>query len=93
METKNTLLRPCRLDTDTLQQVRFGSPNLLLEAVRQGLGATVFNESISRVAIAQGGIAEVDLPNRAMMTSIALTPKGPRRPLAMPFATWVQTLL
>ena len=46
MEPKLKLMRTSGLDVDRLKQARIGSPNLLLEAVREGVGATLFTESL-----------------------------------------------
>lgn len=93
MAVKLRLLRACGLDVERLTQRRIGSPNLLLEAVRQGLGATIFNEKIARQEIARGGVAEVPLPRRTEVHYLAIRPRGPGHPLAIPFASWVRTLL
>jgi LysR family glycine cleavage system transcriptional activator len=93
MATKISLMRQCGLDIERLTQIRIGSPNLLLQAVRQGLGATIFNETIARQEIALGDIDEVPLPRSARVPYVAVTPKGPRHPLAMSFADWVRTLV
>ncbi len=93
MATKISLMRQCGLDIERLTQIRIGSPNLLLQAVRQGLGVTIFNEAIARREIALGDIEEVHLPRAATVPYVAVTPKGPRHPLAMPFADWVRTLV
>lgn len=92
-ETKMALMRMCGIDVDRLERVPIGSANLLLEAVRQGLGATIFNAAIARDEIAAGGIAEVPLPKTGGITYRALTPKGHKHPLAAPFTAWVKTLL
>lgn len=93
MGTKIRLMESCGLEIDRLTRTRIGSPNLLLEAARQGLGATLFNERIAREEIAAGGLAQVPLPSPGTMTYWAGTPKGPRHPLAEPFADWVGRLL
>jgi len=93
METKIELMRSCGLDVDDLQRVPIGSANLLLEAVRQGIGVTIFNEKIARAEIRAGGIVEVALPHKPEVSYIAAMPVGPRHPLAEPFIDWVRTLL
>ncbi|WP_109566433.1 LysR substrate-binding domain-containing protein [Jannaschia seohaensis] len=77
METKIQLMRDCGLQTDRLEQRCIGSANLLLEAVRQGLGATIFKAAIAREEIASGGIVEVPLPVAARVDYVAFLPKGP----------------
>lgn len=93
MEVKLELMMACGLDTGRLKQVPIGSPNLLMEAVRGGVGVTLFNESIARAEIAAGGVVQVPLPRASRIEYVALFPKGPRHPLAEPFARWVATLL
>lgn len=92
-DTKMAMMRTCGIDVDRVRRVPIGSPNLLLEAVRQGLGATIFNAVIARGEIAAGGIVEVPLSDPGPITYCALTPKGPKHPLAAPFADWVKSLL
>lgn len=48
MAVKLDLMRSCGLDVESPRQARIGSPHLLLEAVRQGIGTTVFNEPTAR---------------------------------------------
>mgnify|MGYP005749579481 CR=1 FL=1 len=93
MDVKLEMMRRCGLPVDELKQVRIGSANLLLEAVRQGIGVTIFNEAIARSEIAAGGIVEMPLPEVVKVVYHALTPKGPKHPLATPFVGWVRTLL
>lgn len=93
MEVKLELMRRCGLPVEQLKQARIGSANLLLEAVRQGIGVTVFNEAIARNEIAIGGIVELSLPRVSEIVYCALTPKGPKHPLVDPFIQWVRTLL
>lgn len=92
MDLKIEIMARCGIPVETVQQVRVGSANLLLEAVRQGLGATIFNEFIARNEIKAGGIVELPLPRPSMITYHALTPRGPKHPLARPFVDWVRTL-
>ncbi len=92
-DAKLELMRRCGLPVGRLQQVKIGSANLLLEAVRQGIGATIFNETIARSEIAQGGIVELPLPKAAGVVHSALTPKGPKHPLVADFVLWARTLL
>lgn len=64
MATKIELMQNCGLDVDWLKKRHVGSPNLLLEAVRQGLGAIIFNEHIARQEMTASGISMVPLPKR-----------------------------
>jgi LysR family glycine cleavage system transcriptional activator len=93
MDVKLELMRRCGLPVEQLQQVRIGSANLLLEAVREGMGVTIFNEAIARTEIEAGGIVEMPLPEVAQIVYRALTPTGPKHPLVAPFVQWVRTLL
>lgn len=92
MEPKINLMRSCGLAIDGIDWVRIGSANLLLEAVRQGMGVTLFNESIAREEIAAGGLVQVKLPEKAEMSYYGVFPKGPKHPLLLPFTEWVKTL-
>ncbi|MEO1795627.1 MAG: LysR substrate-binding domain-containing protein [Pseudomonadota bacterium] len=92
MDLKIEIMARCGIPVDTVEQVRVGSANLLLEAVRQGLGATIFNEPIARDEIRAGGIVELPLPRPSHITYHALTPKGQKHPLVTPFVSWVRSL-
>jgi LysR family glycine cleavage system transcriptional activator len=92
METKEAMMRACGVDVDHIQRVPIGSPNLLLEATRQGLGATLFNGLIGKQLVEAGGLVEVDTPNSACMTYYAVLPKGPRHPLSESFVDWIRSL-
>jgi LysR family glycine cleavage system transcriptional activator len=93
MELKLKLMRTCGLDVDRLKQARIGSPNLLLEAVREGIGATLFTESLAREEIDSGRVVTIDTPRPIVVDYVAVLPRGPHHPLAKPFADWVSTLL
>jgi LysR family transcriptional regulator, glycine cleavage system transcriptional activator len=93
MDVKLEMMRRCGLPVEQLKQVKIGSANLLLEAVRQGIGVTIFNEAIARSEIAAGGIVELPLPKAAKVVYCGLTPKGPKHPLVGDFVHWVRGLL
>ncbi|MEL7204115.1 MAG: LysR family transcriptional regulator [Pseudomonadota bacterium] len=93
MELKLDLMRTAGLDVDRLTRVPIGSPNLLLEAVRGGLGATVFTETLAEEELAAGRVVQIEIPRPILVDYIAVLPKGPPHPLARPFADWVCTLL
>ncbi|WP_298987210.1 LysR substrate-binding domain-containing protein [uncultured Roseibium sp.] len=93
MDVKLEMMRRFGLPIEQLKRVPIGSANLLLEAVRQGLGVTIFNEAIARDEIETGGIVEMPLPQLVKVGYHALTPKGPEHPLVRPFVAWVRTLL
>jgi LysR family transcriptional regulator, glycine cleavage system transcriptional activator len=93
MDVKLEMMRRCGLPVEELEQVRIGSPNLLLVAVRQGMGVTIFNEAIAREEIAAGGIVEMPLPGAVTAIYHALSPKGPKHRLTKPFVDWVRKLL
>ena len=63
---------------EPVQCVRIGNPNLLLEAVRQGLGATLFNGSLGKQQVKAGGLIELAMPSIAYLTYYAVLLKGPR---------------
>ena len=92
MATKLAMMRDCGLEVDRLAFVPIGSPNLLLEGVRQGLGATLFSEQFTREDLAAGRLVEVPLPKQLYARYLAVTPKGPKHRLVDPFVAWVQTL-
>jgi LysR family glycine cleavage system transcriptional activator len=93
MSTILVLMRNAGLDVERLRQVRIGSPNLQLEAVRQGIGVTIFNEQIARQDIEAGRVVEVPLPRKQFADYFAVTPKGPKHPLTEAFVTWITRLL
>lgn len=92
MASKLAMMRDCGLDLDRLAFVPIGSANLLLEAVRQGLGTTIFSEQFTREDIAAGRLVEVPLPLKIYARYLAVMPKGPRHHLVAPFVKWVRTL-
>lgn len=92
MATKLLMMQDCGLDVDRLSFVPIGSPNLLLEAVRQGLGATLFSEQFTREDLANGRLVEVPLPKKLYSRYLAVTTRGPRHRLVDPFVDWVRTL-
>ncbi|PUB10068.1 LysR substrate-binding domain-containing protein [Yoonia sediminilitoris] len=93
MDLELKLMRSGGLDVDRLKQARIGSPNLLLEAVRGGIGATIFTESLAQDEIDAGRVVRVDIPRPIEVDYVAVIPKGPPHPLALPFADWVRTFL
>jgi LysR family glycine cleavage system transcriptional activator len=93
METKLDMMRACGINIGDVTWARIGSANLLLEAARQGRGATIFNGAIGRQEIKAGGLIELDLPKGANMVYYGVIPKGPRHPLVDDFIAWVKTLL
>lgn len=93
MDLKLELMRTGGLDVDQLKRVPIGSPNLLLEAVRGGLGATVFTEILAQEELASGRVLRIEIPRPILVDYVAVLPKGPPHPLAKPFADWVCTLL
>ena len=93
MDLKLSVMAESGLPVDRLRQVRIGSPNLQAEAVRQGLGAALFNASIARSDILSGDVVEVPLPGKAYVTYFAVYPKGPRHALIDPFVNWLESLI
>lgn len=92
MTTKLMMMRDCGLEVERLEFVPIGSPNLLLEAVRQGMGATLFSEQFIRDDLAQGRLIQVPMPKTLYARYQAVMPKGPRHRLVEPFVEWVRTL-
>lgn len=92
MGAKLRLMELAGLDVAALRRVPIGSPNLQLEAIRQGLGITLFNENIARHEIRAGGLTEVPLPRRAIVSYFAVRRRGLTNPVADRFAAWVKTL-
>ena len=92
MTTKLDMMRDGGLDVARLRFVPIGSANLLLEAVRQGMGATLFSQHFTREDIAAGRLVEVPLPRKLRARYLAVIPKGPRHRLLSPFVEWVRTL-
>ncbi|MEM1363092.1 MAG: LysR substrate-binding domain-containing protein [Pseudomonadota bacterium] len=92
MSSKLMMMRDCGLEVDRLTFVPMGSPNLLLEAVRQGFGATLFSEQFTREDLDAGRLGEVPLPKKLYARYLAVTPRGPRHRLVDPFVAWVKTL-
>ncbi|MEL6571542.1 MAG: LysR family transcriptional regulator [Pseudomonadota bacterium] len=92
MTSKLMMMRDCGLDVESLTLAPIGSPNLLLEAVRQGRGATLFSEPFTRADLAAGRLAEVPMPKELYVKYLAVTPKGPNHRLVAPFVDWVRTL-
>ena len=92
MTSKHMMMRDCGLIIEELKFVPIGSPNLLLEAVRNGMGATLFSEQFTRADIAAGRLVEVPLPKMLYARYLAVTPKGPRHALVDPFVEWLRGL-
>jgi LysR family glycine cleavage system transcriptional activator len=93
MDLKLRLMRSGGLAIDRLKRISIGSPNLLLEAVRGGIGATLFTMTLAQEEIAAGRVVRIELPRPIVVDYIAVLPKAPLHPLAEPFAEWVKTLL
>lgn len=93
MSVKVKMMRDCGIQVDKIERVRIGSPNLLLEATRQGLGATLFNAQIAQEVLKKDNLVEIETPRKAMLTYYAVLPKGPRHHLADRFIDWVGSLM
>jgi len=93
MDLKLALMQSCGLEVDRLEQVPIGSPNLLLQAVRGGMGATLFTETLARDEIDSGRVMEIALPRQPLVDYIGVMPKDPPHPLAEPFLDWARSLL
>ena len=93
MSVKAEMMRDCGIQVDKIERVGIGSPNLLLEATRQGLGATLFNAQIAQEVLKDDNLVEIETPRKAMLTYYAVLPKGPRHHLADQFIDWIRSLM
>lgn len=93
MSVKVEMMRDCGIQVDKIERVGIGSPNLLLEATRQGLGATLFNAKIAQGFLKDNILLEIETPRKAMLTYYAVLPKGPRHRLADQFIDWIRSLM
>lgn len=93
MSLKLKMMRTGGLDVDRLERVPIGSPNLLLEAVRGGIGMTLFTETLAQEELSSGRVIQIDIPILIFADYVAVLPSGPQHPLARTFAHWVATLL
>ncbi|MEP1355127.1 MAG: LysR family transcriptional regulator [Tateyamaria sp.] len=93
MSLKLKMMRTGGLDVDRLERVPIGSPNLLLEAVRGGIGMTLFTETLAQEELSSGRVIQIDIPIVIFADYVAVLPSGPQHPLARTFAHWVATLL
>ena len=93
MEPKPEIMVTAGLDLDRIRWVRIGSAQLQLQALRQGLGLTLFNERIARRFIEAGEIVQMPGERIGDLNYYAVVPKGPRPPLLDDFIAWVRALL
>ncbi|TCL01481.1 LysR family glycine cleavage system transcriptional activator [Shimia isoporae] len=93
MDLKLKMMRTGGLDVDKLRRVPIGSPNLLLEAVRGGIGMSLFTETLAQEEFSAGRVVKIDTPQPIFADYVAVLPKGQSHVLAETFAEWVRTLL
>ena len=93
MESKLRTMRLCGIDTEDLTYVRIGSGQVQLQALKQGLGLTMFSEHIGKQYIHDGILAVQPLPKETYLDYNAVVPKGPRNPLVGDFIDWVRSLV
>ena len=93
MESKLRTMRLCGIDTENLNYVRIGSGQVQLQALKQGLGLTMFSEHIGKQYIQDGLLAVQPLPKATYLNYNAVVPKGPRNPLVDDFIVWVRSLV
>lgn len=93
MDLKLRLMKGSGLPVDALKQTRIGSPNLQVEAIRQGIGVGLFNARIARQDIEAGDVVELALPHSVDVVYYAVIPKGPRHPLVDPFTKWLTSII
>ncbi|MXQ08288.1 LysR family transcriptional regulator [Alphaproteobacteria bacterium GH1-50] len=93
MAPKPEIMETAGLDLGRIKWVRIGSAQLQLQALRQGLGLTLFNERIARRFIEAGEIVQMPTAPIGILDYYAVVPKGPRSPLLDDFIDWVRALL
>ena len=93
IEPKLVIMRAAGLDLDRLNWVDIGSPVILLTAIREGVGLSMFNQVVAEDGLKSGAFATVPTPRQAFVDYCAVIPKGPRSPIVDAFITWVTKLL
>lgn len=93
MDLKLSLMEGSGLPVDQLIQARIGSPNLQVEAIRQGIGVGLFNARIARQDIEAGHVVELPLPHPVDAVYYAVVPRGPRHPLVDAFTKWLVSII
>lgn len=93
MDLKLSLMEGSGLPVDQLIQARIGSPNLQVEAIRQGIGVGLFNARIARQDIEAGHVVELPLPHPVDAVYYAVVPCGPRHPLVDAFTKWLVSII
>ncbi|MEM9392809.1 MAG: LysR substrate-binding domain-containing protein [Pseudomonadota bacterium] len=91
-DSKRALMEQAGLDLSRLNLVQIGGPSLQLEAARQGIGITLFNERVARDDLATGRLVEVPLPATPRADYFIVVPSGPRRAIVQAFIDWLHTL-
>ncbi len=90
---QNELIQSAGVNLDTIRSARVLTPGLTLDAVRQGLGATIANAFIVRKDLAAGRLVgleiETDMPRVAYW---AVTPKGQLREATKTFMDWLKAI-
>lgn len=92
VQIQGELLRAAGLRPETLGAVKLLTPGHTLDAVREGLGATIANAFIVRKDVAAGRLRAIELT--AEMPRIAywaVFPSGPTRPATETFVRWLRT--
>ena len=93
MSPKDQVMRAYGLDLERLNWVRIGSAQLQLQALKQGLGLSLFNERIARPFLESGELKQMSRRLEGYLDYYAVWPKGPRNPLVDDFFDWLAELL
>lgn len=93
MSPKDQVMKASGMDLDRINWIRIGSAQLQLQALKQGLGLTLFNERIARPFLESGELAQMEQRLEGYLDYYAIWPKGPRNPLVDDFFDWLAGLL
>lgn len=86
------LLREVGMISSELERVDPGNPLFELDAVRQGLGATLVTEVVVRNDLAVGRLVKIPTPDLGSARYFAVTPLGTQRRAVSDFINWIQTI-
>lgn len=92
VQIQGDLLRAAGLHPEALDAVKLLTPGHTLDAVREGLGATIANAFIVRKDVAAGRLRAIELTSAMPRIAYwAVLPKGPTRPATETFVRWLRT--
>lgn len=86
------LLRDVGVASEELDWVDPGNPLFELDAVRQGLGATLVTEIVVRSDLAAQRLVKIPTPDLGISSYFAVTPLGTQRRAVSDFIKWLQTI-